>query len=1067
MMKFCDASGEEAVAGKSIGYWLVSGDFVSSDEAEASPDPRRLGNLGFPREWPAAYKESAALKSLIGKKGRIAGKRVAVAGTPSSEERATIRGLTLYPLQSFSNAERAAERTAGGLSVVRGWAVFECLDRPVGTAFVAERYWWNALPDGKWVDLTPRPDAWQQVLLAEAVQGAPKSKSMLSALEAEISLILLEQRFHIPRPAASLPTAQKAVAKPQLESTSPAGKANVQPAASPTKAANGSAAGSPTKVSAEKVAAPLDYSKWKNIVDSDDEDETELATPVAKPKTEDYGVKDLMEGKKARRPLPPPDYLVGNTGGGGGTNCFLSICKLLDADNPKADGVTDNTHQLAQAFGKIFHCGFLDQPRQRFYKQALDAVPKDAFIIVLGLGSIIPFLNVARRGQGRGMLLDMSTKLAKVGQDLLKANGLASIPVVAVPEGLDKEEPVARAVREHVPADAKRVVILTEQMAHDLLSNGVVPISVVAHTAVMARAPKAQVSHIPQTIELLATPMELRTEKLVGFDMRPFNAFRHTTSNEKADFWWWPVRLDNQPNTHVVILGPSQTLCGFDLNRSPEITLDEVRRTLKMEINARGRCNGIAMWWTARCGELEYSTKPCLAGGTGLDDPSQTYRPEWKQPVHYLAGETAVFVGDQLEILVSITPRFTVRMMQQSPFSVEAPPWIKAPTHAKFSATMPLLPYHFVMIQDVERIMIYGRAITEAVKQAKERLGRRPRVLDAGCGIGLLGMTAALEGADVWLCEAVPIMRQMCREVVAVNASAISEKRGLVQLLPPMMSTRLQVGEDIQEKFDIIISEVMDIWCLGEGVVPTMRHAYSKLLADGGVMLPSRLVIFVQPLELLTWSQAEKDHKVKLGAMQDCFKPKFTPMRINQLPHRWLSDEPMAALEIDLKNVPQQPADGEPNLEGVKLCIRMGGKPGLAAKISQATIDKSGMLCGYGIWWAADLGNGQICTTSPSSPQRSWKQLVRWLDEPRFVSEGDEVQVLCCYNDTQVNVEDIYMPQDMVQQYQEQMQAEQQQGAATSAANVAKAAAGLRQAAAGAARKEAVDDDDDAVLEVD
>ena len=24
--------------------------------------------------------------------------------------------------------------------------------------------------------------------------------------------------------------------------------------------------------------------------------------------------------------------------------------------------------------------------------------------------------------------------------------------------------------------------------------------------------------------------------------MRPFNALRQTSSNEKADFWWWPVR---------------------------------------------------------------------------------------------------------------------------------------------------------------------------------------------------------------------------------------------------------------------------------------------------------------------------------------------------------------------------------------------------------------------------------------------------------------------------------------------------------------------------------------------
>jgi hypothetical protein len=50
------------------------------------------------------------------------------------------------------------------------------------------------------------------------------------------------------------------------------------------------------------------------------------------------------------------------------------------------------------------------------------------------------------------------------------------------------------------------------------------------------------------------------------------------------------------------------------------------------------------------------------------------------------------------------------------------------------------------------------------------------------------------------------------------------------------------------------------------------------------------------------------------------------------------------------------------------------------------------MLSGYGLWWSADLA-GHQGTSDPSNPQRSWKQLVRWLDEPRFVEEQEEIQV--------------------------------------------------------------------------
>merc|ERR1719373_1319585 len=83
------------------------------------------------------------------------------------------------------------------------------------------------------------------------------------------------------------------------------------------------------------------------------------------------------------------------------------------------------------------------------------------------------------------------------------------------------------------------------------------------------------------------------------------------------------------------------------------------------------------------------------------------------------------------------------------------------------------------------------------------------------------------------------------------------------------------------------------------------------------------------------------------------------------------------------------------------------------------------MLSGYGVWWAADLGSGQVCSSAPSNPQRSWKQLVRWVDEPRFVQEGQEVQVLACHNDNQVNIDDIFMPEEMINQFQAQLRAEQ------------------------------------------
>jgi len=50
-------------------------------------------------------------------------------------------------------------------------------------------------------------------------------------------------------------------------------------------------------------------------------------------------------------------------------------------------------------------------------------------------------------------------------------------------------------------------------------------------------------------------------------------------------------------------------------------------------------------------------------------------------------------------------------------------------------------------------------------------------------------------------------------------------------------------------------------------------------------------------------------------------------------------------MEIDLANLPAQPAEGEANIEGgVKLCIRMGKKPALSAKARHGHLGPQGRM---------------------------------------------------------------------------------------------------------------------------
>jgi len=300
MVKLCDGDGRQAIIGESSGYWLNDDDFVST---ASDFSVRCLGTLGFPRDWPACYSQNKTLKLLVGKKGRCAPKRVAVVAVPSAEDRAAVPAdLSFQPLQSFANAERA-EKVAG-MSVIRGWIVFEQLDRPVGETFVAERYWWNALPGGKWVDFTPRPEAWPEVLLAENA-GASKGRARLTDAEAELAAKLLRQRFSI-SVDLSLARAPKEVSTPASPSSPSATKA-ARPATEEAKKSSSM----PVKLAAKQAAAPreaevasrtvptpkqlpkaaaeppkkkgLDYSKFDAIEDSDDEAIVPAAQPISLP----------------------------------------------------------------------------------------------------------------------------------------------------------------------------------------------------------------------------------------------------------------------------------------------------------------------------------------------------------------------------------------------------------------------------------------------------------------------------------------------------------------------------------------------------------------------------------------------------------------------------------------------------------------------------------------------------------------------------------------------------------------------------------------------------------------
>jgi len=134
--------------------------------------------------------------------------------------------------------------------------------------------------------------------------------------------------------------------------------------------------------------------------------------------------------------------------------------------------------------------------------------------------------------------------------------------------------------------------------------------------------------------------------------------------------------------------------------------------------------------------------------------------------------------------------------------------------------------WHLPMMNDEVRNNAYSDALKLAVRDGD-------LVLDIGTGSGLLSLMAVTSGAEMVItCETSKTIAEVATEIIERNG--YKEKISVLN----KKSTDLIIGEDLPQKADLIVSEVLSSEFVGEGVRTTVLDANRRLLKKGGRMIP-------------------------------------------------------------------------------------------------------------------------------------------------------------------------------------------------------------------------------------
>ena len=277
--------------------------------------------------------------------------------------------------------------------------------------------------------------------------------------------------------------------------------------------------------------------------------------------------------------------------------------------------------------------------------------------------------------------------------------------------------------------------------------------------------------------------------------------------------------------------------------------------------------------------------------------------------------------------------------------------------------------WHVPMMNDQLRNDAYFAALKAAIKPDTQ-------VLEIGTGSGLLSMMAAKLGArQVTTCEVVPEIAEVARSIVADNG--FTPQVTVVSKI----STKMEVGQDMDQRADLLVSELLSSEFLNECVLSSIEDAKHRLLKPGARIIPARGAIQFALFggdDIAANVRVDQVYGFDLSKFNSLVPTKQLISR-NDLNIELLS-ETITAFSFDFANTDQFPL-GE-------------------RKVIEVPVSKPGRCVGIIQWIKLEMDDTVVFENHPAikNAASGWQYCVYVFPSPVAVVPGQVALVSAAYN---------------------------------------------------------------------